>query len=709
MANDNSVVVKVGDKVFIKGDQGAVFIPAVDEQGNISWTNDGGLPNPTTRNIMGPEGEKGDTPNFSIGTVTTGIPGSSASASITGTPENPVLNLTIPRGDTGEVTQAEFNTLAGDVAQQKSAIEALTVEELEWDANTTRDLPNVLVQGSYSNWSSVLTSAAEGDTFFVKGSGGYNSRLWIFADSTGASVAASEKQAKTAEYIKLVAPTGTSYLACNSRTNDDGYTPSLLKQGTVGALQDRVNLLDYNLESVVIAPELRNGSVPNTGNNNAVATDFTIPTNGAKKVLIQFGIAFQYGMYLAGRLYSSYVKGQKAQSTDYMIKNYDPFGSDMVAKVTDNSVLLDVSTAEAFSFAIYDSVIPYDGTNVRPLRLTDFPTQIKLVYLYESPVDPVVVELENARWIRRKTATPLTLMHLSDIHADSTTLSRIYAQRLAFGDRIDDAICTGDLVANAGGAISSWWIPEIMTCVGNHDSATYSSGNYNWTAVSMADRDAYYIAPFESNWNVVHTAGTSYYYKDYTTQNVRLIVMDGMLYMGTPGAEATSQTAWLEGLLSDAISNNLHVLIAIHSAHGGAAVKECTFSQLDTFSVAPSHGDCNTPQTVVDAVASAISSGLKFCGYIIGHEHKDFVYDAENDGTQMMYCVTCAASDNAQWFGSDQFRSANLDAYNLVTIDTANTLIKLVRGGGADVDDRGRQRKYICFNYSTGQIVGETT
>jgi len=53
MANDNSVVVKVGDKVFIKGDQGAVFVPELDDTGILSWTNDGGLPNPAPRNIQG--------------------------------------------------------------------------------------------------------------------------------------------------------------------------------------------------------------------------------------------------------------------------------------------------------------------------------------------------------------------------------------------------------------------------------------------------------------------------------------------------------------------------------------------------------------------------------------------------------------------------------------------------------------------------------
>lgn len=42
-----------------KGDAGAVFIPAVDSAGNLSWTNDGGLDNPDPVNIRGPQGPQG--------------------------------------------------------------------------------------------------------------------------------------------------------------------------------------------------------------------------------------------------------------------------------------------------------------------------------------------------------------------------------------------------------------------------------------------------------------------------------------------------------------------------------------------------------------------------------------------------------------------------------------------------------------------------
>lgn len=46
------------------GKDGTTFTPSVDDEGNLSWTNGGGLANPATVNIKGPQGEpgqKGDT------------------------------------------------------------------------------------------------------------------------------------------------------------------------------------------------------------------------------------------------------------------------------------------------------------------------------------------------------------------------------------------------------------------------------------------------------------------------------------------------------------------------------------------------------------------------------------------------------------------------------------------------------------------------
>lgn len=44
----------------IKGENGATYTPALDSDGNLSWSNDKGLPNPPTVNIKGPQGPAGE-------------------------------------------------------------------------------------------------------------------------------------------------------------------------------------------------------------------------------------------------------------------------------------------------------------------------------------------------------------------------------------------------------------------------------------------------------------------------------------------------------------------------------------------------------------------------------------------------------------------------------------------------------------------------
>lgn len=45
--------------MYPRGVAGYIFIPQVDKNGNLSWTNNGGLTNPETVNIMGPKGPQG--------------------------------------------------------------------------------------------------------------------------------------------------------------------------------------------------------------------------------------------------------------------------------------------------------------------------------------------------------------------------------------------------------------------------------------------------------------------------------------------------------------------------------------------------------------------------------------------------------------------------------------------------------------------------
>lgn len=54
-----------------KGDKGTTFVPSVDTDGNISWSNTDGIVNPETVNIKGPKGDRGSDATVPIATIKT--------------------------------------------------------------------------------------------------------------------------------------------------------------------------------------------------------------------------------------------------------------------------------------------------------------------------------------------------------------------------------------------------------------------------------------------------------------------------------------------------------------------------------------------------------------------------------------------------------------------------------------------------------------
>lgn len=467
----------------------------------------------------------------------------------------------------------------------------------------------------------------------------------------------------------------------------------------------------------VAVPEVRNGSVGNAGNLTAITSKYVIPIKSRYKTMhVEYigdresitDYAFFYCFYhgavdgmtsSAAYVSSSISKRQVNQNANTLIQI--PY---------EDVVFSDYAGYEHFAVGLWVK----NGNEWLPLRSSTDQYCLRITFSDNSGADDMrkitqqntLKETLNARHIEEDAGTALTLAHFSDLHADTGALSRIMEDIAQMGTAVDEIICTGDMVAGTATQISEWWPVDVLTVIGNHDTASYSAETgYDWAALSMADRDAYYIAPFISNWgDVVHTPGTSYYYKDYTPQKVRLIVLDAQLYI-TNGSEATTQTAWLANLLSDAIYSNLDVVIAIHAPYRNAPVVPCTFSRYGRETMANLQ-DSFTPDAVVSAVTTAIGNGLNFVGYVVGHNHQDYIYKATE--TQLGFCVTCAnVASRAQWRGSDQNRDALSDAYNLVTIDTTNKLVKIVRGGGADINNHMRTRKAICFNYSTGEKVGE--
>lgn len=111
---------------------------------------------------QGPKGDKGDTgatPAFAIGTVSTLEPGASATASITGTPENPILNLGIPegeKGDPGEVTQAEFDDLSDTVTDLNRQISELENQVTVFDDSSVTGVKGAIYNVSANTETNTL-------------------------------------------------------------------------------------------------------------------------------------------------------------------------------------------------------------------------------------------------------------------------------------------------------------------------------------------------------------------------------------------------------------------------------------------------------------------------------------------------------------------------------------------------------------------------
>ena len=315
-------------------------------------------------------------------------------------------------------------------------------------------------------------------------------------------------------------------------------------------------------------------------------------------------------------------------------------------------------------------------------------------------------------------STPVfSLLHFSDLHADKDALKRIVTKSAEYP--LDDMICTGDMVFdNASESFDSWWEPKILTCIGNHDSAirTYHDGisSPDWSKLSMQERDTKYISPFISQWgNVAHESGTSYYFKDYPTKKVRLVVVDIMLYLQKEGStshetESAEQTQWLEKTLQSAIDLDYHVLIATHSPLLGAKIKECSFSPYNSDGTPFADNWLSVTTILQDTVDKYIKKGLHFVCYLSGHMHKDAVVYVDKTTRQIQVLITCAnASNKSLWGWGDQYRGVNDDAMNIVCVDAYHNILKLVRIGGANIDKYMRPRKAISINYATGKICAE--
>ena len=103
-----------------------------------------------TNGAKGEKGDTGATPNIQIGTVQTLDPGQQATASMTGTPENPLLNLGIPKGAKGDPGEGGGGTVDPEQIKQvvndyleENPVSGMTAEQEQQLNQNTTDVSNL--------------------------------------------------------------------------------------------------------------------------------------------------------------------------------------------------------------------------------------------------------------------------------------------------------------------------------------------------------------------------------------------------------------------------------------------------------------------------------------------------------------------------------------------------------------------------------------
>lgn len=229
---DGTLNATAGSGTGVEGEDGATFIPNVSKEGVISWTNDKGLPNPTSVNIKGPQGEqgiqgetgpKGDngekgeqgpqgqqgiqgeqgpqgpqgevgpqgqngedgkSATITIGTVTTGDAGTNASVTNRGTETDAILDFVIPKGDKGDAETGGNGNVSSDVINSIVVVDVLPeieqdgvlylVKEFEIEEPTIEYVINPTMEmGKISSSTGALEESSEycrtADYVYIKG------------------------------------------------------------------------------------------------------------------------------------------------------------------------------------------------------------------------------------------------------------------------------------------------------------------------------------------------------------------------------------------------------------------------------------------------------------------------------------------------------------------------------------------------------------
>ena len=365
---------------------------------------------------------------------------------------------------------------------------------------------------------------------------------------------------------------------------------------------------------------------------------------------------------------------------------------------------------------------------------------------------------------------PLSLIHISDIHTkdDNYKCFENACEYLQYYSNIKCMIATGDLVWDNFTNLTTWYdialqktTKPVLNVIGNHDAGQQSTQSPSLDRVST-DLQCYnrYIAPYVSagtlpngvtvpGWNVIQpvdaaTEGKSYYYKDFTDEKIRLIVLcefeteyelsetsptTSLKYSREYRAMRQTQVTWLINTLTNT-PNDYGVVIAMHQIPDLLGNENNEFVSFDLVDNNYSYNVYSSDKAwlakIINAYATRSSLTLtvtqtgavvqndailncdcdftsvqsEFICVICGHTHRDYVGHLKNYPT---ISVLCVGADNLKYTSAFQPRAENTiseDLFNVVNIDRNRKTIKIIRIG-SDASVTGQVRDQMIMSYAT--------
>lgn len=338
----------------------------------------------------------------------------------------------------------------------------------------------------------------------------------------------------------------------------------------------------------------------------------------------------------------------------------------------------------------------------------------------------------------------------TDIHADAVRLGNMveYLNKI---DAIDAGICLGDIAGNTWADDATYYTEQIsktekpfLTVIGNHDAGAGNTVTTSYT--NIADLVAKFITPnigYADLASGEYPSGKSYYYKDFSSYKIRIIVLnnyeypsdnDGTNFAYTRGYNCWSQDQidWFVSVLNSTPSD-YGVIIATHFIPTSTSFDKSsiwTSSTMQYSSYSPdtvlASADRNLLADIVNAwingatlsktysytVTGGSWSGItvdadftergegEFITWIGGHLHMSVIGSIYSYSDQHVYLVDCSGLNAAMQGDTPRKEGTRSeDAICVLSVDRELKEVKLFRIGAHFTKD-AIDRLYGKYSYA---------